>query len=389
MAEGGVALSERQRSVVERHLAEAGLRDGVRVRQWDGFSSVYSAANGRLWVHRDNPRRQVLQELYFHSLAGTCGTMTCSHPVALWDLRRRLTARETARVQGFPDAMRLPAARMHRLFGNAVCVPCAAHAIAHVLAAHPPAARVVRHFDLCSGIGGFSFALRRVAERSECVGFCEVEPNAIRCYADNFPDAPAFGDAHEVRSWPECDLLTAGFPCQPFSSASTKAQRSQHKSRDFADTVCAAVAGTRATSVVLENVPNFRTVGRAQHERLLRFFRTHGFSVQEAILNAAHYGVPQERKRLFIVACNSRCPPLVPLPPPSRRAVLGDVVAASGGEPPPAAHRVATRSSRPSSSRRKGMRDDAASDEGSDGEAGSGRVHVETSTSSTFHPPHR
>lgn len=325
----GTALSERQQSVIERHMREAGLRDGARVKQWDGFFSVYSASNGRLWVHKDNPRRQALQELYFHSLDGTCGTLTCSHPVSLWDLRRRLTARELSRLQGFPEEMTLPTTRTQKLFGNAVCVPCAAHAISHALSAYPKN-RTIRHFDMCSGIGGFSFALRQVAERSECVGFCEVEPHAIRCYTDNFPDSPPFGDAQEVSAWPTCDLFTAGFPCQPFSSANTRHKRATHASRNFVVTVCESISGTRATSVVLENIPNFRSVGAEQYEYLLHFFRTNGFSVDEAILNSAHYGVAQERKRLYIVASKSPFPaPFVPLPPPSRRAVLRDVVRSS------------------------------------------------------------
>lgn len=346
----GTALSERQQSVIERHLRKGGLKDGVRVKQWDGLFSVYSAHNGRLWVHKDNPRKQTLQELYFHSLDGTCSTLTCSHPVILWDLRRRLTARETARLQGFPEDMVLPTTRMHKLFGNAVCVPCAVHAISHALSAYPKKRSIIRHFDMCSGIGGFSFALRQVAERSKCVGFCEVEPHAIRCYVDNFPDAPLFGDAHAVRSWPTCDLFTAGFPCQPFSSANTKENRSQHTSRNFVVTVCASISGTRATSVVLENVPNFRTVGREQYEYLMDFFRTNDFSVNEAILNSAHYGVPQERKRLYIVASKAPFPSVfVPRPPPSRRVVLRDVVRSSSSRERMAPSRLLDQRAGPSS----------------------------------------
>ena len=92
--------------------------------------SVYSARTGRLWVHNETPRRQAYQEHVYVASWSVCGTLTCSHPVKLWDLGRSLTVRETMRVQGFPDTFVPPRARAQRLLGNAVAVPCAAHACA-------------------------------------------------------------------------------------------------------------------------------------------------------------------------------------------------------------------------------------------------------------------
>ena len=191
--------------------------DGQRVRQWEGATSVYFADSGRLWVHNDTPRKQAYQELYFHSLQSVCNTLTCSHPIKFWDLERYATPRELLRIQGFPEDFVAPVTSATRLVGNAVAVPCAAHACACV----GDSGRVT-HVDLCAGIGGFSCALRSVCTPSG-VGFSEVAPASIRCFQQNFPDVPCLGDAEDATVvWPTCDVLTAGFPCQPFSSANSR-----------------------------------------------------------------------------------------------------------------------------------------------------------------------
>lgn len=296
-------LSAREVRVVSKHVRESGLQAGVRVFQWEGAWSVYFSTTGRLWVHNDTPRKQAYQELYFYSKQSVVGTLTCSHPVKLWDERRHLSVRETARLQGFPEAMRLPATNHSRLFGNAVSVGCAAHAISRVCA---PGERV-RHVDLCAGVGGFSFALASVVAEAVPVGFSEVMGAAAACYAANFPAARNLGDAH-VAAWPECDLLTAGFPCQPFSCSNTRERRQAHPSRDFYKTVLRAIDESKASRVVLENVQSFQTVGREKFDELVETLRGAGFHVSHTVLNSIDSGVPQERKRLYIAASRLAAP---------------------------------------------------------------------------------
>ena len=99
-------LSVTDTSVLDRHLLTAGTVEGGRVHQWEGASSVLH--KGRLWVYRHNARKQCRQEMYYHSLDSVAATLTCSHGLKFWDLRRAATPRELARLQGFPESFRLP-----------------------------------------------------------------------------------------------------------------------------------------------------------------------------------------------------------------------------------------------------------------------------------------
>ena len=314
------SLSKRELEVIDRHASASGMQDGVRVRQWDGAWSVFYEDSGRLWVHNDTRRKQAYQELYFYSSGSVVGTITCSHPIKLWDERRYLTPRETARLQGFPDSMILPDAQYSRLFGNAVSVGCAAFAISRVC----DAAETIRHLDVCSGIGGFSFALDMRVYTARNVGFSEVMKAAKDCYTRNFPDSPDLGDARSA-TWPECDLLTAGFPCQPFSCSNTRDRRSRHESRDFYRIVLDAALRSNATRVVLENVVSFKTLGRDKFEELVTTLESRGFWTSCSVLDSGDSGVPQRRKRLYIVA-SKLAPPLSWNRPPAKRTTLRDVL---------------------------------------------------------------
>ena len=293
-------LTHKEHDIIDRHMKCAGLRDGACVAQWDQHSSKYSHESGRLWVFRHNKHQSSRQDLYFHSIDSVAATLTCYHGIKLWDLRRKLTAREMARLQGFPDTFRLPSTNVQILLGNAVAIPCAARAIATVCHPHDS----VRLLDVCSGIGGFSLATKLSCPSMRCVGASEICPRAIRCYEENFPDVPQLGDARMVKRWPACDLLTAGVPCQPFSSSNTQGKEDARFA--FIEVILGAVRTSGASRVVIENVPLYQN--HAPFQLLCDTLRQLRFHVQYQVLDAQYFGLAQSRRRLYIVACNDGYP---------------------------------------------------------------------------------
>lgn len=311
-------LSKRELDVIDRH---GEMIDGKRVEQWDGMFSVYYKRTGKMWVHDVSPRKSSQQELYFHSIDSTAGTLTRTHPIKLWDLRRCLTARETARLQGFPESFHLPTTCYNQLFGNAVAVPCAEYAMSCVLDG-----RERTYLDICSGIGGFSVAAKTVVPSMTCVGFSEIRRAAIACYEHNFPGVVSLGDARKVVDWPQADAVFAGFPCQPFSTANPHKNAQTHNAADFFEVILYAIRSSGCTRVVLENVCNLMTVGRTQWESLQNGLMELGFNLEYGVLRADCFGLPQTRKRLYVVGKRGGRPRKLNPPPCDTKRRIGDII---------------------------------------------------------------
>lgn len=163
--------------------------------------------------------------------------------------------------------------------------------------------------DLFAGIGGFRLALER--QGFKCVFSSEIDPFARKTYSANFGDDQLFGDIRDDKIHvPKHTLLTAGFPCQPFSLAGVSKRNSLKQPHGFNDRVSgtlffeiASILATRKPEAfLLENVRNLeRHDNRRTFQEILRTLEDDlGYTVSYRVLDASLY-VPQHRPRIYIV----------------------------------------------------------------------------------------
>lgn len=301
-------LSAVELRIIDTHTQTAGVATKARVAQTalpqPDRHSVLDPRTGRLHVHKADRRKSADQQFVFESAGGVANTLTAHHPLKLWDLRRRATPRETARLQGFPEAFQLPGACYNQLFGKAVSVPVAEYAIRSLCG--DAAAHGVTFVDVCAGIGGFHLAATSACQAA-CVGYSEVCRNAQKCYELNFPGTPALGSLFDAE-WPRCDLVCMGFPCQPFSRSMQSIDRRTHGDRNVCEALPAILDATQATLVVLENVQSILTLGKEQMRFIASTLEARGFRFAYRVLNSADFGLPQTRKRLYIIAATTHQP---------------------------------------------------------------------------------
>lgn len=162
-----------------------------------------------------------------------------------------------------------------------------------------------RFVDIFAGLGGFHLALARMGGR--CVFAAEWKEHLRELYEANFGLKPA-GDITLVhpRDVPDHDVLTAGFPCQPFSKAGEQLGFECTEQGNLFFNVAKILKTKRPTYFILENVPNLlkHDRGRTWEEiqRILGRGRGGlGYNIRAERLSPHHFGIPQIRERVYIV----------------------------------------------------------------------------------------
>lgn len=173
----------------------------------------------------------------------------------------------------------------------------------------------IRVLDLYCGAGGLSLGFW--ADGFDVIGIDE-SPDCVRTYALNLGDARC-ETLNEESVLPAAEVVIAGPPCQPWSRAGKRLGAIDK--RDGLKVVSHAVDRLRPSAAVIENVPDLAREGRRRHlDDFKGELEEIGYTVQEHMLNAADFGVPQKRRRVFVVA------------------IIGDV----GADPPIAATKAVT-----------------------------------------------
>jgi len=164
--------------------------------------------------------------------------------------------------------------------------------------------------SLCSGYGGLDLAAEAVfGGRTAWVA--DSDPDASLVLARRFPDAPNLGDITGI-DWsrrlaradslypipiPAVDILTAGYPCQPFSYAGHR--RGADDERHLWPSVLDAIRHLRPRLVVLENVSGHLDLG---FDVVLGGLAEAGFDAEWVVSRASDVGAPHGRPRLFAIA---------------------------------------------------------------------------------------
>ena len=193
----------------------------------------------------------------------------------------------------------------------------------------------IRFFDLFSGIGGFREGLNR-AGGFTCVGHCEVDAHADKNYRLLFDtEGEWFCDdarAIETGRMPCFDLLCAGFPCQAFSIAGKREGFADARGTLFFE-IARLVEARQPAYFLLENVPGLLShdKGRTFHTILSTFWKL-GYHVEWKVLNSKDFGVPQSRKRVYIVGyLDGRCAgKILPFPETNGTALIQRVPGCQG-----------------------------------------------------------
>jgi len=157
-----------------------------------------------------------------------------------------------------------------------------------------------RFIDLFAGLGGFRIALESLG--AECVYSSERDKHVREVYIENFGDIPD-GDITEVdeNNIPEHDILCAGFPCQAFSISGKQLGFEDSRGTLFFD-VARIVKAKRPKIIFMENVKNFASHDNGKTLLVVKsIMKDLGYKFYQKVLNAADYGIPQKRERIYMV----------------------------------------------------------------------------------------
>jgi DNA (cytosine-5)-methyltransferase 1 len=163
----------------------------------------------------------------------------------------------------------------------------------------------LRYLSLFSGLEGCTAALESIGPDSVAVGYADIDPasNAVCRY--RWPDVPRLGNITEV-DWSllrgHVDMIAGGSPCQSFSVSGKRLGISDPRG-NLALHFLRVAAAIQPQWILYENVPGLLSSGGGNDfETLLDEMEGLGYSVAWRILDARDFGLPQRRKRLFLVA---------------------------------------------------------------------------------------
>lgn len=162
----------------------------------------------------------------------------------------------------------------------------------------------IKVFETFAGYGGASFGLKKAKIPHEVIGFSEFDKHAEEIFMLNHPNIRNYGDITkiDVNELPDFDLFTGGFPCQPFSTAGSGLGELDIRGTLFYDIIRICKV-KQPKNILLENVKGI-TMGKHKEtfKKILKELEGIGYKTFHKVLNSKHFGIPQNRERLWIYA---------------------------------------------------------------------------------------
>lgn len=159
----------------------------------------------------------------------------------------------------------------------------------------------LKFIDLFAGIGGMRLAFE--GNDAVCVFSSEWDKFCKQTYYANFGEVPE-GDITQIdeKSIPDHDILLAGFPCQPFSNIGRREGFAHETQGTLFFDVLRILTYKKPSAFLLENVPGLLTIQKGKTFQVIKdSLEQINYKVSYKVLDAADFGLPQVRKRVYIV----------------------------------------------------------------------------------------
>lgn len=158
---------------------------------------------------------------------------------------------------------------------------------------------MLKVLDLFSGIGGFSLGLERTGG-FETVAFCEIEPFCQKVLKKHWPTTPIYNDVRELDYDGSVDVITGGYPCQPFSTAGKR--KGEFDPRHLWPAMFGIIRKHRPRWIIGENVAGHVSMGL---DEVLADLEGEAYEAIPFIIPACALGAPHRRDRIWIIASDT------------------------------------------------------------------------------------
>ena len=188
---------------------------------------------------------------------------------------------------------------------------------------------MLRVFEAFAGYGSQSIALRNLGIEHEVVAISEIDKYAIKAYEAIHGPTNNLGDICKIdpNDIPDHDLFTYSFPCQDLSVAGKQAGLGKGTRSGLLYECEKIIEHCRPKYLLLENVKNL--VGKKfkpEFDKWLEYLEGLGYTNYWQMLNAKHYGVPQNRERVFVISILGEHKPYESPKPISLDKCIADVL---------------------------------------------------------------